>query len=902
MSQQHMFLRKISPFITPRVVCACIRQSYPQGAIRSSQRYTLRYSSNSSSSPSSSSSFTVITTEAERPIVLKRPKPDTARKADLSRNKPIKSRDHSGINRNNNGNSNNKIAPQEVRGGAEQGTQLDSALGSKTASRKWTPEDDAEIIRLVRQGMQWSEIDTALNRPHSQCYERYFTALDPNIQSWYLPDGRLNQEMIRRLVYLVDVEGHSFKAIVKLELMKEPWEIPTKHAPQELLETLKTGATSVPSSSISSSASKPSEAPTRPGAASSNQNKGQIGKRSKRFRPVNRLFLQKKYLAYKSNLTANAIRTNREIMERAIQRSVELYGENWKKVASYADELLDQWTPSKAATPIKLSPIATTGEDSALPKAKILQDRKDTDLIQEREPLTPNKAASIYRALQRKGVDWGLEDDVIMARKVLEFSRSQPDILDVLEKPLPEDQGHPAAEPLEEQEKLQYKYWTELSTAVGTHTVEQCKRRWDGLWALQDNEKSAKSKAFHRTERLYFWMLWAHFYQHQPLRKTVDINHNESDSSNDKSYDAGLKNHSKINDRVLVTKDSNQHIDLEQTLKEVSFAKDISRWMRHRSEAQCDLFFRTSVMSAFARLGIISAPDQGKQGQKQEDEDGSSEHTKAIVAQKNIDMPQGLRLILHEIAEPMITKLTTVLPQDGTTYQPWVLRPEWTREKIQALQELVHQAKQGVKRSDFELDWNKIAGKLSERFGIDINSRNNGNVSGGLPSFSAKQCQDCWECIATTRYRPTESKVLPSSSAEPNTEHDGHDGLTQDRLLHWSDRDLQLLQQGVRKYGTFWADIRAQFLPNKDLSDLYQTWQVISAPSEEEDLSNIANQSEKFKLHVGRVNRLLDPDYQGLLGALDKVNGSGSKNNDKRKSKSNGRNSQGASDESEDRK
>ncbi|KFH69658.1 hypothetical protein MVEG_04464 [Podila verticillata NRRL 6337] len=618
------------------------------------------------------------------------------------------------------------------------------------AKSKWDKAADDLIIKLHREDLPWIEIDRRLGRPASSCYNRYYTFLDPNLQAWTLSNGQPNTAMLKRLVYLVEVEKMPYAKIEK----------------QGLLDGL------VARRLKSSSANDPTK---------------------KKASVINKISMIKKYKDYKILLGRQAFREGQTEVTRAIRRSVELYGENWVKVAASVQAHMDQWHAR----------VATDGSGSSEEK--------------ERRPLTPAFAKEIYMAMQEKGVQWGLEDDVIMARKVLELSRRQLNILDILaKKPSSSSSSSTTTTTTTADTSDQDFYWKKISIALGNHSPEQCRRRWQGLWELSDSDKSAQSKMWHRYEKLQFWMLWQHLFPNKfSMGAIPDL------------------------DKPLT--------DLTAELEELSFAKEISRWMRHRSEAQCVKQFSTAV-----RLGLLpssslpasdkskskeqprSRADQVKLKQAKEQEQKAQDQT-FLKSGKFPHRKALLDAIQWEVANPTITKLSTVDLDNEVSIrgdpQQQIVRSDWTEARTEALQELVLQEKQGVQRADFELDWSSIARQLETQERAKARE-------GEAVYISGSHCQKCWEYISGLS---TGDKDRYDSSQPSQTSSE------------WSDLDLKLLQQGVRRFGTSWADIRAQFLPNRDVSELYPKWKSLADKSE------------------GTVDRLQEPDFVGLLSALDKV-------------------------------
>ncbi|KAF9101273.1 hypothetical protein BGX27_011544 [Mortierella sp. AM989] len=874
MSHQHRLARHLFSSVLLRSQRTCILQ---QEANCLHQRAIL---SNYSTFSSSSGSTLV---DALIPAAVQSTKPDTRRNAERQKDK----RNHSQPKAESNPNFSAPLTD----------FNFEADFASKG---RWTPEEDNWIINLFNKNYAWNEIDKELKRPLSSCYHRYYSVLDPNLKEWDLPNGQPDMSMLKRLAYLVEVEKHSFAKIEKLRLMLKPWDAPTIYAPPEILAAVET---------------KPVVQKRR---------RRNTSKQSAAHKTFNKMTLQKKYNDYKGLLAKNSVQLNKTLLHRAVRRSVELYGENWKKVAVHADMLLDHWTSSKAIRieEVVASAVATSGGSGKRLKKSALY------TAQEREPMSPTEVASLYRILQRNGVDWGLEDDVVMTRKVLNLMEKESNLFEILTRPFggsvsSQQQEKEARQAQDQTDNLQQQYWSEISIALGNHSPTQCKRRWDGLWTTKDEEKSAQSKSWHRFERFHFWTLWKHFYQ-------------QHKSLGDKAITAGSDLY-----------DLESYQGLDKVCKELSFAKEISRWMRHRTEAQCEKYFKSAINSAVRHDSSLAAQHrnrqilQQEQGQEQQQMQTNHETTdqqdspsrqedEGLPVSKNMKLFSAeslLNSILTKAAEPLLEKMSSVYPEIEHTilndhHQP-IVRADWTREKIKALYDIAMEEKRGVMRGNFEINWSKVASRLEKKLesdnisNVDDDTTNDQHLSARsevehplrYPStyITPKQCQNCWEYITSPAATETKSLLnIASSRSGPETETetetesglstansesnswDGHEDHHSGSLQDWSDHELQLLQQGVRKFGNSWADIRAQYLPNRNITDLYQTWLTITVPAKKETAgsfsrsqddrvrrSNVVGEGDGYKRERKvQVNRLAEPDYVGLLSALDKIGGS----------------------------
>ncbi|KAF9362418.1 Myblike DNAbinding domain-containing protein [Mortierella sp. NVP85] len=79
----------------------------------------------------------------------------------------------------------------------------------KNRRTEFTPEVDAEIIRLRGLGYPWTAVGSALGLPHRSCHRRFLTVLDPHLHDRAWPD-----EKIQRLEILV-TEGKPWTEIAK---------------------------------------------------------------------------------------------------------------------------------------------------------------------------------------------------------------------------------------------------------------------------------------------------------------------------------------------------------------------------------------------------------------------------------------------------------------------------------------------------------------------------------------------------------------------------------------------------------------------------------------------------------------------------------------------------------------
>lgn len=699
---------------------------------------------------------------------------------------------------------------------------------------KYDPAIDREILRMLAEGAKWKDIDHELGLPFSGSYRRYYSSLDPRIPNvWNLSSQRPNKEMLRRLVYLIDVEKQSPSQIENRYLMNRPWQTPTPYAPPKIQK-----------------AAKEAGIPTyiKP-------NHPELAQRKAREYRFNKITIHKKYSDFKAQLSENSHRMNPALLHRAVRQAVDLYGENWKRVAQDADLFLDQWTYTKALD---------------LNERVHAQAQVEDDLL-DREPLTPGRVATVFRKVERKGNPWGLQDDTIMLRKVLEQSRRQPDILTILDRPWQEPSSdlNPGQQGLLKQ---QLKYWQEISTAVGCHSPMHCKRRWSGLRSLQYEDKSSESKAWHRLERYQFWMVWYHYYQqHKQKPPSYDLRDLEW-GDHDGTQDGTTGKLGTVR-------------DLLEACEELSFSKDIWRWIRHRTPDECQQLFNDFVNDALdlgiATHQLLELRRERRLKQKEWLREWSQESQpplpKMELTPKTIFDSKAslLESIASKVAEPQILKVFTTTKAIQTTTMTLgeggegdegeesddsliPARPDWTEDRFRALYEVVMQARQesdgGI---DSELNWDRITQQLKEKLDTQadtsssITSTDTVTAQANIPLHVREQqlrqqhhsyiqvlhCKRCWRYMTSPHAAKPSSGLLSILGTLPPPSSESNSGYKEsqmqdwtDQLQNWTNEELRLLRQGVGKFGTGWEDIKEHFLPERKAAELMSMWLFIRTP------------------------------------------------------------------------
>ncbi|KAF9586385.1 hypothetical protein BGW38_005816 [Lunasporangiospora selenospora] len=896
---------------------------------------------------------------------------------------------------------------------------------SRPAANTWTIAQDELILQLRKERTPWHEIDKQLGRPISSSYHRFYTELDPNLQAWRLPGGTRNGEMLKRLVYLVDAEGRNFAEIEKQGLMRESSIL--KHPGSDIIGT-------------------------------------ESGSNTSHYGPVSRLALMRFYKEFKNHRESVILREDQGLYEKALRRAVEIYGENWRKVAVYVTELLDQWEQEriegkddrkkyrrgatadtnsdneavssgnsndidKAAT-TTTSPATGTDAGNAITTGVETTSNSETNSNGEaepgpktskRRPLTEAYVAQSYRLLQKYGLSWGLEDDVVMARKILRLmiqehqqrlheeqqrqTQQQGDIvqekenvdlndgknndgphgskkrragkkqsmtLRFLDFPLPNLDGeavvyHEESSKVMEQRRL----WGEVALAVGNHSPAQCKRRWDGLMDMRDQDKTSQSRAWHLMERYQFWMLWRYHLEEHLSRQRDMLLVRKSNVDKFLAQDHKPSSTTETSPRTWTVP------ELEDLFGEYAFSHEVSLWMRHRSDAHCRRHFISSLRPSLRELqheiaDLLNTPPQHQQYQQWlahtgERVDPSIRYRNVplaleyvvshalqsafqmgsewIEASKRQQRPTNRRNPPWQQSPQYLHQYGSHNPQSADSRDFWSVRADWTVERVDVLRKMVMINKQGIRHSDDIIDWDRVARQLEQQFnpppqpktsmslfsralpqikdsgsfassetegseGSDLDDSLLSSIQplvkrittdldarvGGQKSirFSAKQCELCWKHISTSS-TPFSFDIRPPK-IEGATDEQGQDAgattasMTRSRKLSdWSDHEVESLKQGVRRFGNAWADIRAQFLPNRDVSELYPKWRSISptAPSEYGVATPLATESaatatatsavtsggdsEKREPGVIVVDRLSEADYLGLLSALDVV-------------------------------
>ena len=690
-------------------------------------------------------------------------------------------------------------------------------LGS-TTKVTWNPDLDKQLLELYRARIAWRDIDLEMGLPYSASHHRFHTALDPNLQPWLLPNGQPNEEMLRYLMYLRDQEKLQFNDIAKLELMREPWPIP-----DPFLET------------------KPLQ-----------QKKPLEGKEDA-FLPIHRVAIVQKYTAYRSFLNRTKDVDQHSRLLEAIHRGFELYGENWIRVAAYADSQMERWSGRER----RASKVGQVGGVSSETRTAIATE--------------PSTAEALYRGSLKHGTRWGLEDDLVMVRQVIDLYRRIPKTRRIIGPPSGDTSTGEGVDSLLAKTEI----WETIASTLGNHTPQQCQRRWNDLLKIEDRDKSSQTTSWHRFERFQFWMVWSYLIQDQKQGRQV-------------LKELRRSRPLKMRNTTVVA----------EMCRELALAKDVSKWLRHRSQNDCERYFLTTVNHTL-NFKIPLAAVKGQQ-------------TRDIYIPTELrTADELLRLIEGSVAKPLLDKMTNISESILNDPHQNVVRPNWTEAKLQTLQELVMEQKEGVFKADFQIDWNRISRELESRSNEEDDLlppalmelakstiKAKPELSSPPPQtdqeavstkvvlstpryYSAEQCRSCWEFLSAQSGRlgvqpgRRVANTYDSKNSSSNVQQD--DG--------WTDLEVMLLKQGVRRYGNNWADVRAQFLPRRDVSDLHQKWKKLSVAAPAVPAS-FSTSSSSFKSSSSpsssagntaaaaeKIDRLSDPDYVGLLSALDKISG-----------------------------
>ncbi|KAG0055468.1 hypothetical protein BGZ83_008473 [Gryganskiella cystojenkinii] len=803
----------------------------------------------------------------------------------------------------------------------------------------WDDAMDAKLLQLSQSRIPWREIDLQMGLPYSASHHRFHTVLDPNLKSWLLPNGQVNEPMIKYLMYLRDDLKVPYADISRLELMREPWLIPDTN-----LEA-----------SIEAAQGDWKEMKKKKSIRDENNKKDT-------FLSVHKVALVHKYLSYKAQ--ENRIKRNKEsdrLLE-AVRRGVELYGENWTRVAAHANQVMQkQMQVNRSSTSDDGDHVFDSTPTSTSPAA-----------------LEPEQAEYLYKKSVKQGNQWGLEDDLVMARRILELSVKWPGVQWTLSQPWDgTGSSNTIINAVERQQKLEndssnkndddnndaakVDLWEDLAMTLGNHSPIQCKRRWDDLRLLDDNYKFAQTDSWHRFERLQFWMVWSYLITNENRGRRM------------------LREMRKNGPTKIITLG---HV--ADRLRTLSLSNDVSRWMRHRSQDECEHHFLkvvnqtlnlrvpVSILFPYRDATETDASDSNINDLQRQLRQQSPMWQPLFGGTKTMAAVELLELILERVAKPIQEKVSMISGPNAlsTRNDPkqQIVRSNWTAAKIKTLQQLVLEQKHGVLVPNSELDWIRIAQQLEHRFknveddpypqtilnarqsheqehillqqqkkGVNIVVDGKGesgsgfeteskkstdqklsssqavsvkkqlqeterNVMAPIPSsgtFSPAQCKTCWEYISAhgslsgrsiqaTKMQHIQKNHAGGSGSDNENASSLNDGTNQSE--YWTDLEIELLKRGVRRHGTNWADVRAQFLPRRDVSDLYQKWKAISvaplASASTSAASSAPTLATKFALSSflspslsssststsatptsdsDKVDRLSDPDYLGLL-------------------------------------
>ncbi|KAG0238820.1 hypothetical protein BGW41_008031 [Actinomortierella wolfii] len=287
-------------------------------------------------------------------------------------------------------------------------------------------------------------------------------------------------------------------------------------------------------------------------------------------------------------------------------------------------------------------------------------------------------------------------------------------------------------------------------------------------------------------------------------------------------------------------------------------------WMRNRGADQCQKYFEGALKKLLIRSTI------GSKNEKRQMPNAEAVLNKAIQEQDALGV---IHFIRTAVVDPLLAKTLqhitdvekdlAITEEDSsklvTVPKEHRLRSLWSPSLRNRLLWLVIAAKEGVKVPDEDVDWDEIARELLK----DTQKRDPGQR---LPNITPQHCFSTWRYI-TCEHDLFEAEEMKAEvdDQEHSSEQSRNERLSRASGRHpkqqvWLDHEIVSLKLGVRRFGTSWADIRAQFLPRRQISEIHQKWFEISGKEGDE---GAAKTDEKSAL--GRAH---DEDYQALMHAL----------------------------------
>ncbi|KAF9974869.1 hypothetical protein BGZ73_001644 [Actinomortierella ambigua] len=673
------------------------------------------------------------------------------------------------------------------------------------------------ISRMSREKAPWRYIAQETGLSVEECQRLFYTKIDWRVPYYWTIDGhpsRPDKEQIARLIYLVEHEGRTFDEIADRRLLSKRID------------------------------------------------------RKRYLRYYHPLVLEQKY--------AEIVRQRRRLRRQRLLdlghapedllllRSVELFGQDWERIAQHTNAEMarvykDERTKSVSASEhSRTLPSSTTDEphrDSQFGQLEAADLHGEMATQQLYEPLTAETARALYHKVRRRhGQIWSEEDDALLVFMVLE-TMGQHHWLTPAQVPS-------SLSSLNHEKIVAARdFWVQVASALGNHSPLQCLQRWQSMFALDDALKQPPTDQWHRFEDYQLWMAWKFFASQPQIMQKLQAEFCDAIASVETRVPATTTTTSKAKaeardaEENLQTTGREHGLPVKELMRVLSLSHHVVAFQRYRGVDQCQRQFERAIR----RLFRWSEKDAKKAPRKSLSFDPETVVNQAIQEQKVYPL---IHFIRASVADPMLARaLQQVAALTGkdaittseensrrlaTVPKEQRLRSLWNPTLHKRLLWLVTEAKKGVKIADEDVDWDEISKKLTKE-AMDDKLR-------GAPNITTQQCLSTWRFVQAQPGLLEAEEAAKTGQQSNDSEECDRQQVQSSRQQPWLEHEMVSLELGVRHFGTIWADIRAQYLPRRSVSEIHQKWFEISSSATEDP--------------VLAKNRAQEEDYQALMHAL----------------------------------
>ncbi|KAF9157320.1 hypothetical protein DFQ26_008850 [Actinomortierella ambigua] len=690
---------------------------------------------------------------------------------------------------------------------------------------------------MSREKAPWRLIAQETGLSVEDCQRLFYTKLDWRAPYYWTIDGhpgRPDKAQIARLVYLVEHEGYTFDEIAERRLLYK-----------------------------------------------------RIAKNGHYLRYYHPLVLEHKYaevVRHRKRLQRQRMAELGHLPEHVVLlRAVELFGQDWERIAQHTNTemaraheverakcvtLLDRFRSRLAAAVAAATADKPNRDARGIKQLETELAELESEVAKQQDPgwLSAETAQSLFHKVQRRhGQVWTTEDDALLVYMILETMRQHhwrtptqvPSSLSSL------DRGN---------DPTTWAYWAQVANALGNHTPRQCLQRWRAMSTLDDRSKQVSNARWQRFEVCQFWMAWDFLVsQPQILQKIQASFRDVVGSADPRLHDitapaTGMGTRTKARTAAKVKEQPELGPLMKEVVQVLSLSQYAAAFQRNRGADQCQHRFESTVRK------LLSRP---KNDAKKPASKPSSLNAGAIFIQAIQE--QNVDLIIHfirtAVVDPLLTRSLQKLAESpsedavaaeenceslATFPKEYRLRSLWSPTLRKRLQWRVIEAKGGIKIADEDIDWDEIAEQLTKE-------APNGE-DGRVPNITSQQCLSTWRYILAEHdlleAEETEAQVdvkgtcLQTSSGRQaeGLEDDNRQSKQAPKQRRWLEHEIVSLEIGVRRFGTIWADVRAQYLPGRTISEIHQKWFEISSGTAVDP--------------TPALDRAQEEDYQTLMHAL----------------------------------